>query len=539
VSRGTAGGLLVVVTVTAVLVALRHDARLLAGLAWFGAYLAPVLLATGEDRAESLFAYLLLLGAGAVWLDRRRAWPETLLLAALGTLGLYGAWYVDHFSGERFGVAAIGLLLLAALFALGPPRGGELASTLGGCAVAAGGFGSLAMAGDANRPLALLALLAAQALLAAIATQRWRWTQPIAAALGALAVLGWHDRFGAPGRESLALALGLGVAASYVGLLAISGLRRPALGLPGALTHVAASLLAFTILDRELAEPPSGSLFLAVLALAALHLVLGLVARSGGGDPLRVRVTLGLAASFLTLAVPVRFGLNGTTLAWAAEGVLLLWLGVRQRAPLARAFGYAVVLLALCRLFLRQLPLHPMPFTPVFNPEFGTWLCVIVALGLARRLARRLPREEEVAWLDGASVLLLGPLALTLLFGLLTAETGSYFDHVSRAAASLGDPVGALRAERQGGLAVSVLWTLVATGLLSTGLVLRSLPLFYSSYALFALTAGKVVLVDIGTLPTLYRMLSFLALGVLLLAGAWLNLRFRERLASPVRNDGA
>jgi hypothetical protein len=28
-------------------------------------------------------------------------------------------------------------------------------------------------------------------------------------------------------------------------------------------------------------------------------------------------------------------------------------------------------------------------------------------------------------------------------------------------------------------------------------------------------------------------MLSFLALGVLLLAGAWLNLRFRERLVEP------
>jgi len=48
---------------------------------------------------------------------------------------------------------------------------------------------------------------------------------------------------------------------------------------------------------------------------------------------------------------------------------------------------------------------------------------------------------------------------------------------------------------------------------------MRSRPLFYAAYALFAATAGKVVLVDLATLPTLYRMLSFLALGVLLLAG--------------------
>ena len=93
--------------------------------------------------------------------------------------------------------------------------------------------------------------------------------------------------------------------------------------------------------------------------------------------------------------------------------------------------------------------------------------------------------------------------------------------------------VAAVRAGRQGGLAVSVLWTSFATGLLAAGLGIRSRPLFYAAYALFAATAGKVVLVDLATLPTLYRMLSFLALCVFLLAGAWLNLRFRERLTGP------
>jgi uncharacterized membrane protein len=65
-----------------------------------------------------------------------------------------------------------------------------------------------------------------------------------------------------------------------------------------------------------------------------------------------------------------------------------------------------------------------------------------------------------------------------------------------------------------------VLWTLFATGMLAGGLALRSRPLFYSAYALFAATAVKVVAVDLATLATLYRMLSFLALALLLMAGA-------------------
>jgi uncharacterized membrane protein len=534
VARATASAMLLAVVAAAAIVASRNGARLLAGLAWLGGYLAPVLLSTHEDRAETLFVYLLLLGAGALWLDRQKRWPEVPLLAALGTLILYASWYAAHFSEDRLGVAVAGSLALAALFALAPARGGALAGFLAVLAVASSSSCGIAMAGEANRPLSLLLFFVSIAFVAELAASRSTWTRPLGAALAALGVHAWLDRYFTSERTGVALSLGLGIALVYVGLLALTGLRSQPLRVPAALAHVAASLLAFTTLEQVF-EPTSGRLFASVLGLAGAHLLLGLDARRRGGDPLRVRVTLGLAVTFFTLALPVRLGLTGTTLAWAAEGVLLTWLGVKQRAALARGFGYAVLLLALCRLFLRHVPLHPEPFAPVLNAAFGTWLFVIVALALARRLARSVG-DDEIAWLDGACALLFGPLTLLLLFGLLSHEASAYFGHASRAAAELGDRAGALRAERQGGLALSVLWTLFATALLSAGLLLRSLPLFYSSYALFAATAAKVVLVDVATLPTLYRMLSFLALGALLLAGAWLNLRFRERLTAA--SDG-
>jgi hypothetical protein len=530
VSRGTASGLLLVVIAGAAVVAHRAAARLLAGLAWVGGYLAPALLSTGEDRGETLFVYLLLLAAGAVWLDRQKRWPELPLLAALGTCVLYAAWFDGHFSPERFWVAAVGLLALSATFALGPAREAALGSLLAILAAALSGIGGVAIADEADRPFELTALLVALAVLAERSVGRTRWTRPIAAALGSLGVFAWHDRFFAAERTAEALVLGLGVALVHVGLLMAADLRSRPPGLPGALAHVTASLLAFATLERAL-EHGSGWLFASILALAGLHALLGFHAWRGGGEPLRARVTLGLAVAFFTLALPVKMGLDGTTLAWAAEGVLLAWLGVKQRTAYGRAFGYAVLLLSLCRLFVVHVPLHPEPFTPVLNAAFGIWLFVIAALAVARRLVRSLG-DDEVAGLDAAFRLLLGPLTLLLLLGLLSHEVSAYFGHLSRAALDLGDRMGALRAERQRGLALSVLWTLFATGLLSAGLLMRSRPLFYSAYALFALTAAKVVLVDVATLPTPYRMLSFLALGALLLAGAWLNLRFRERLTA-------
>ena len=86
VSRNFAMALMVLITVCAVLLAARLDARLLAALAWIGGYLTPVLLSTGEDRGLALFLYLALLDAGALVLDHRKPWPETAPLAALGTV---------------------------------------------------------------------------------------------------------------------------------------------------------------------------------------------------------------------------------------------------------------------------------------------------------------------------------------------------------------------------------------------------------------------------------------------------------------------
>jgi uncharacterized membrane protein len=419
------------------------------------------------------------------------------------------------------------------------------AAVLPALAVVAGGVASVGLATRTDRPGALLALLAAQALLAAAAVRRWAWTTAASASLGALAVLAWYDRYFRPGRAADALALGIAVAGVYLLILVAEGLvSRRDLDVPGAIAHVVAAALAWTILDRVLgATQPrllgpaavggEGTGAAAAVCLAALYLALGLAARRRRTERLRARVTLGLAAVFLTLAIPVQLGLHGITLAWAVEGVLLLWLGAGQRSPLARAFGYGVLALALARLFARHLPLHPAPFSPILNPSFGVWLAVILALMAAHALVRRVSTEDAIAWLDGPASLVLAPLGLLLLFGLLTGETLEAFEQVSRIAAAHGDAAAALRAGRQGGLAVSVLWTAFATGLLAAGLGLRNRPLFYAAYALFAVTAGKVVLVDLATLPTLYRMLSFLALGVLLLAGAWLNLRFRERLTTP------
>src|SRR6185503_13685186 len=177
----------------------------------------------------------------------------------------------------------------------------------------------------------------------------------------------------------------------------------------------------------------------------------------------------------------------------------------RYGSGLFRTGGYVVLGLAVLRLLARHAPHRQAPFTPVFNPEFGTWLFVIAVLGTAAWLAARArdagdPRER-------LAVPALASLSLVLLFGLLTWETSATFAVRAQVARLQGDLEAARSAGLAGGLALSVLWTVFATGLLAGGLALRSRPLFYAAYALFAATALKVVLVDLATLHALYRML--------------------------------
>jgi uncharacterized membrane protein len=295
--------------------------------------------------------------------------------------------------------------------------------------------------------------------------------------------------------------------------------------------HLVAAGLAWTVMDRVLEASHPHVLGAASLALAVVYLALGLVAlRERREDAAQTRVTLGLAAAFLTLAIPVQLGLHGITLAWALEGLLLLALGVRFRSQLARAGGYGVLGLAVLRLFARHIPLHPGPaeFQPFLNPAFGIWLAVSVTLAVAVRMTRPLRAGEGS--LDHALRTLCAMGAVILLFGLLTGETQATFVQRATLARAAGDAAAAETAGLAGALAVSVLWTAFATGLLAAGLGLRSRALFYSGYALFAVTSAKVVIWDLATFQTLYRMLSFLALAALLMAGAYLNLRFRERL---------
>ncbi|MET0688727.1 MAG: DUF2339 domain-containing protein [Methyloceanibacter sp.] len=75
----------------------------------------------------------------------------------------------------------------------------------------------------------------------------------------------------------------------------------------------------------------------------------------------------------------------------------------------------------------------------------------------------------------------------------------------------------------------SAVWLVFGVGLLAAGIWYRSLPLRAASAAVVVLTVLKVFLVDMGGLTGIYRALSFLGLGAVLIGIGW----FYQRLLFP------
>ena len=76
-------------------------------------------------------------------------------------------------------------------------------------------------------------------------------------------------------------------------------------------------------------------------------------------------------------------------------------------------------------------------------------------------------------------------------------------------------------------LALSVIWTVLASAFIGVGLARDFAPLRFLAMALFGLTVLKVFLVDLSSLGGIYRILGFIGVGLVLLAVSFLYQRGR------------
>ncbi len=240
-------------------------------------------------------------------------------------------------------------------------------------------------------------------------------------------------------------------------------------------------------------------LWLIALALSALYFLIAYAAYARPGAPLRVAmIALPTAIVFLTIAIPLRFTSPvWLTMAWAAEGAVLVWSGFMLRRALSRGFGLGILTLAAGYLLVNGVDTDAEAFTVVLNAWFIVYAFVITALYAAAYLYHRY-REFIIEEYEGSVRIGLLAAANVLTVILLTLQVFLYFDDAAeRAGRSLGTDEAA---EAGFLLTLTLVWSLYAAALLTVGLWRNNRFARIGGLALMALAAAKLLWVDTFTI---------------------------------------
>jgi len=268
---------------------------------------------------------------------------------------------------------------------------------------------------------------------------------------------------------------------------------------------VLVNALAYLVALRAMLWPAHRwTLTLAVIMLAAGHLAVERALPEKKGTSSRiVRVLFaGLALMFVTLAIPIRLDGRWITIAWAVEGMLLIWSGLRIQLPALRTAGFVLFAIAAGRLAL-----IPIPATQaLWNARFATFAVVVACFAAACAFMKNSGATLDAT--ESTTFAVLGIGANVYAIVAFSLEVWDFFGRMR----SLG--IDASLAQQ---LALSTFWLLYALGLLVAGMQKRSAPIRWQALALLAVVIVKVFLFDLSFLDRFYRIMLFLLLGVVLL----------------------
>jgi uncharacterized membrane protein len=263
--------------------------------------------------------------------------------------------------------------------------------------------------------------------------------------------------------------------------------------------------LAYLAALRQMLWPDNRwGLTVAVLALAAAHLAAERMLPEKRGTEVRLARILyaGLALTFVTLAIPIRLDGKWITIAWAVQGAVLIWSGLRVRIAAMRWAGLALFAIVAGRLALIAIPAD----TFLLNARFATFAISVACFVLSCYFAAT--SDEELAAEESMAFVITAIAANILAIAALSLEVWDVFGRMP----SLGIDRGHAQE-----LALSMLWLVWALGLLGAGLWKKSETIRWQALVLLGVVIVKVFLFDLSFLEKFYRIVSFLLLGLALM----------------------
>jgi uncharacterized membrane protein len=517
IDRTVAFALMIAITAMVAWLADREQSQGLALFAVGGGFATPFLLPGTTDAQIALFGYDAILIGATVILSRRRSWPVLNIVSYIATVLTVAAWAIRFYSHDKFlttelFITAFCAMFLYILYQVRRPTGpGESITAFAlWTAPAVYYAGSILILMD-NHPVALLVWLIALMLAGGILSARVAVAAGLAVwAAVTLPLLVWIQvHMGSAAWLAPGLATVAGVYTIALAAQLYPAFERNDFGPFGILWLHLNGLLMFAaayFLIEPLRMAATGPL---AAAFAVWHWGLAAALLTRRRDHAIHFAALGF--TLMSIAIALQFDGPAVTIGWAAEGAVVVALGLRERRTWLRgagavlfaiAFGLSMSLLSTDRAISEQV---------LFNPHAAAAAAVAALSYVLAWLHYRDPEapDREAGVAAGLVIAQLATL------GLLTSEIHAYW--------------GAYEGQFARELMVSITWGIYATVLIVIGLRKDYAPIRYFAIVLFTVTILKVFFADMAELDKAYRVASIIGLGILLLVTSYLYTRSRKR----------
>jgi uncharacterized membrane protein len=427
-------------------------------------------------------------------------------IAGLGAAVLYlSLWAGWHYYAIFSQSTAFALMIVVTLgtFVVAVGRNSERIALL---AQIGGLITPLLVSTGENHEVALFSYLAVlgAAVLSLAWVREWKWLVPLQFGATLVFFWGWYSDFYSRPEIVVTIFFATLFFLLFAAIPVIRSWR------DGELSEIEIGIvlinaISFPVALHEMLWPEyRWSLTIAVLALAAAHLGAERLLPAAAGAKTRVARILygGLALTFATLVIPIRCDDKWITIAWAVEGLILIWSGLRTKLRLMRWAGFILFAIVAGRLALISIPAD----TFIFNARFAAFLvavaCFFAACHFAAETGDDVGDEEKIMYVVTAIA------ANILLIAALSLEVWDVFGRMP----SLGIDRGHAQE-----LALSALWLVYALGLLAVGTWKKLAVVRWQALTLLGVVIVKVFLFDLSFLEKFYRIVSFSLLGLALL----------------------
>jgi uncharacterized membrane protein len=240
---------------------------------------------------------------------------------------------------------------------------------------------------------------------------------------------------------------------------------------------------------------------------------------------------VGLAIFFVTVAVPLEFDGTTVTLCWLGESLVLVSLAKAGANPAMRVFATSILTLAGLSLLADWIAGTPQPLAVVTNMHFATSLVGAAVFAVVARLSSDGGPERTFGSWSYLAAFSAIAFSLTILVA-VSLEIHHYWFCGAGFFRDFCGRYGQLeRRTIAAGWGYSAWCMAYGAVLMAAGFFRRSAFLRWQALAVLAFSIAKVFLNGVSQQSQGYRVLSFLALGVLLLAISfayqrnWLGLR--------------